>query len=515
MIISREVDINVNRYGLRVVIPVVQYDSGRQIIFNIVDAELPSGCTSNIFIRKPSGKSVYNICTVSGNKVTVTLTNQSLSEYGFNDAQIQIIKGEEVVTSFSFILEVKQSDADNAVISKSESTFFQGIVNKAQAAATTAERVLDSIPDDYSQMSTKVNTNTTAITSINSNFMNLGTRGVYIPSNADLDTYRAPGIYDCNSGSVAVTLEHCPVTTGFRLIVETVGYGSMAYGFQTILLGSGAAALSVGGRVYRRVLNGATPATSAWGEWKELPTRSEVDANTAAITELNDNLYNANLGTIINNNDDLNTYTKPGTYYCNSSSKASTLANCPVNNAGFKLLVLRTGYENSNLIQIIEAPSGLNDGASTFRRMGDPSAWGNWAKSPTRAEVNANKTAIATNKTSITTNTNAIATLNNNLGGYKLVGYTASVVLNKAGEFIIPYPSGENFGTVYGILSATFLQGGYCLPNPPLTPSSTSPAYDISAAVAFRLLSTGIAIYTGGAWGADSRDIYFVLICKA
>ena len=142
-------------------------------------------------------------------------------------------------------------------------------------------------------------------------------------------------------------------------------------------------------------------------------------------------------------------------------------------------------------------------------------AWLGWTKLPRPSEVATNTKAIATNKTAITANTTAITILNNNLGGYKLVGYTASVVLNKAGEFIIPYPSGESFGTVYGILSATFLQGGYCLPNPPLTPSSTSPAYDISAAVAFRLLSTGIAIYTGGSWGAESRDIYFVLICKA
>jgi hypothetical protein len=113
---------------------------------------------------------------------------------------------------------------------------------------------------------------------LNNNFMNLGARDVYIPSNADLDTYRAPGIYDCNSASVAVTLKHCPVITGFRLIVETAGYGFMAYGFQTILLGSGAETLSVGGRVYRRVINGPSPETSAWGEWKELPTRAEIDA---------------------------------------------------------------------------------------------------------------------------------------------------------------------------------------------------------------------------------------------
>lgn len=124
-----------------------------------------------------------------------------------------------------------------------------------------------------------------ALDSLNSSFMNLGTSGVYIPSNADLDTYRIPGIYDCNSGSVAATLEHCPVTTGFRLIVETTGYGFMAFGFQTILLGS-AAASSIGGRVYRRVLSGASPATSTWGEWKELPTRSELDALEARVTAL-------------------------------------------------------------------------------------------------------------------------------------------------------------------------------------------------------------------------------------
>ena len=107
----------------------------------------------------------------------------------------------------------------------------------------------------------------------------------------------------------------------------------------------------------------------------------------SAIDTLNSNLYNANLGTAINNNDDLDTYTKPGTYYCNSASKAATLAHCPVKNSGFKLLVICTGYENANLIQIIEVPAGLNDGGSTYRRMGNPSAWGNWAKSPTRYDI--------------------------------------------------------------------------------------------------------------------------------
>lgn len=495
MIISREVDINVNRYGLRVVIPVVQYDSGRQIIFNIVDAELPSGCTSNIFIRKPSGKSVYNACTVSGNKVTVTLTNQSLSEYGFNDAQIQIIKGEEVVTSFSFILEVKQSDADNAVISKSESTFFQGLVSKAQAAATTAERVLDSIPDDYSQMSTKVNTNTTAIATLNGKkALNLDkeTSSIY---SGDLNDLIETGSWLLTSNNAnRPVLNQWLTLVVFRSYKDANGevVTQFAYGRDDKTL-------------YARMKSGNT-----WIEWTKLPTRSEVDAlnsNTIPWTS-----YDGQLEVTL---DDV------------SFSGISTFAKSLINgNVGKKWLTVRVNastsapkvepfYGSSFALTINCSSSNYGWGWLQSDNAQNQVYYGHllagtwtWYKVGKQADIDTNTNAIATN-------TNAIATLNNNLGGYKLVGYTASVVLNKAGEFIVPYPNGENFGTVYGILSATFLQGGYCLPNPPLTPSSTSPAYDISAAVAFRILSTGIAIYTGGAWGADSRDIYFVLICKA
>lgn len=500
MIISREVDINVNRYGLRVVIPVVQYDSGRQIIFNIVDAELPSGCTSNIFIKKPSGKSVYNACAVSGNKVTVTLTNQSLSEYGFNDAQIQIIKGEEVVTSFSFILEVKQSDADNAVISKSESTFFQGIVNKAQAAATTAERVLDSIPDDYSKLSSDVNTNTAAIATLNSSM-------VAIPST---DNKRLLYVFDtdCNLLTQEFVLgggNNFPAGERFWYI-HSIAYLTNSDG--TIKIGKQIAyAYSSGNISYERLCNNGT-----WGNWEKLPTRAEVDAlNSRTKAYIYDQTSGSFLDWV------RTTFTSNGEYYV---IYATNNYDGWVNSSIGSCLVQRRN--NDYFLTAYLNETNVVDKQAIYVNRYVANVWIGWSKLPTRSEINANTNAIATNTTAISTlkpkvdtNTNAIATLNDNLGGYKLVGYTASVVLNKAGEFIIPYPSGENFGTVYGILSATFLQGGYCLPNPPLTPSSTSPAYDIQAAVAFRLLSTGIAIYTGGAWGADSRDIYFVLICKA
>lgn len=497
MIISREVDINVNRYGLRVVIPVVQYDSGRQIIFNIVDAELPSGCTSNIFIKKPSGKSVYNTCTVSGNKVTVTLTNQSLSEYGFNDAQIQIIKGEEVVTSFSFILEVKQSDADNAVISKSESTFFQGIVNKAQAAATTAEKVLNSIPDDYSQMSTKVNNNTTAIATLNSNLAkNMENRSI-LSGKSLLDKTIEPGIYYVIE---AKDLPSGVGSAGFFEVQSRLRYNSTIRRIIYIPYGSEST-----------YVNYTSASTGEYLGWFRQPTRSDIDANTAAIDALNGNAYLLAYGTKISNGTDYDTLTTPGHYYVPTYTIAQSMTHCPVDKAHVMNVEYSTGNDGNYIRQTVLAAHSSGNGFVEYSRnkLGASSPFSDWVMSPTRAEIDDNTKAIYTNKAAI----DAVKT--DLLGGYKLVGYTASVVLNKAGEFIIPYPSGESFGTVYGILSATFLQGGYCLPNPPLTPSSTSPAYDISAAVAFRILSTGIAIYTGGAWGADSRDIYFVLICKA
>lgn len=119
MITSREVDIYVNRYGIQACIPAVQYDSGRRIVFRVVDAVIPSGATSYIFIRKPSGNAEYILSTISGNTITVDMTNQSLSEYGINKAQIRIIKDEDVITSFDVVFDVKRSYADNAVESES------------------------------------------------------------------------------------------------------------------------------------------------------------------------------------------------------------------------------------------------------------------------------------------------------------------------------------------------------------------------------------------------------------
>lgn len=112
----------------------------------------------------------------------------------------------------------------------------------------------------------------------------------------DLDNFLTPGVFDCNSASVASTLLHRPtaVTTGFRLIVSQSGYGAMSYGTQIIIIGSG-----VGyPREFRRVYNG-TPPNGTWSDWVQTPTRAEMDASR----------FSASIGTTGND-----TFTVPNNY---------------------------------------------------------------------------------------------------------------------------------------------------------------------------------------------------------
>ncbi len=78
-----------------------------------------------------------------------------------------------------------------------------------------------------------------------------------IPSNADLDDYTTAGTYRCTSSSVAATITNSPITTsGFKLLVMQVGYGSSTYCMQLVF--------GVGRNIKVRSRIG----TTSWGEWR-------------------------------------------------------------------------------------------------------------------------------------------------------------------------------------------------------------------------------------------------------
>ena len=82
--------INLSSQTVPQIIPVVQGDTGRSILFTLADFTIPQGSTATYYVQKPSGEAVYNAATIDGNAVLVELTAQSIIETGDNYGQVRI-----------------------------------------------------------------------------------------------------------------------------------------------------------------------------------------------------------------------------------------------------------------------------------------------------------------------------------------------------------------------------------------------------------------------------------------
>lgn len=134
-------DIRISRLSVPPIIPAVQGDTGRQLVFTPTDYTIPADCTATYYIQKPSGNAVYNNATIEDGKVICDLTAQALAENGDNYGQIRIMKDEEVVTSFDFVLLVKPFRGVGAIESTTEMNIFDEAVQNAM------EQIDSMLPD--------------------------------------------------------------------------------------------------------------------------------------------------------------------------------------------------------------------------------------------------------------------------------------------------------------------------------------------------------------------------------
>lgn len=153
------------------VIDVVQYDTGIQLVFTVKDFPLPVDATATLYVEKPSGNFVYqkdNITVVS-DTITVDLENQALTEYGRIPYQVTVTSGSDTVTTFTGLMIVERSLKDaGAVESRTVIRAFDEVtvdeITEFQASARTiADAVIATIPDDYTELSAKVNESANAI----------------------------------------------------------------------------------------------------------------------------------------------------------------------------------------------------------------------------------------------------------------------------------------------------------------------------------------------------------------
>lgn len=152
-------------------IDVVQFDTGIQLVFTVHDFTIPSGSSATLYVQKPSGKFVFQEAgiTITGNKITVNLENQAITEHGKIPYQVSITSGTDVVTTFTGLIMVERSMKDaGATESKTVIKAFDEAVSAHVAEfQTKAEQIVQAciatIPADYTAMVAKVNETANAV----------------------------------------------------------------------------------------------------------------------------------------------------------------------------------------------------------------------------------------------------------------------------------------------------------------------------------------------------------------
>ena len=106
--------------------------------------EIPTGCTARIKYYKPDGNPVLNDCTLSGNEILVTYTEQMLAAAGVGKGEIVLLKGGKELKSATYYTKIVETvyKTDGFVSDKeflSMGTIFNDMDQAAQAAAANAK----------------------------------------------------------------------------------------------------------------------------------------------------------------------------------------------------------------------------------------------------------------------------------------------------------------------------------------------------------------------------------------
>lgn len=130
--VNKKIQLDFTEEGLREKIEVVQGDTGRVLLCNIIGVDM-TNVSARFYAVKNSGKEIYNNCTVSQNTVTIELTEQTLAEVGIVKCQLDLRKGDQKVQSFIFDIDVTASlMAQSEYLSSSEYKVVDDLADKVE-----------------------------------------------------------------------------------------------------------------------------------------------------------------------------------------------------------------------------------------------------------------------------------------------------------------------------------------------------------------------------------------------
>lgn len=152
-----ERDVYVLQSKVKNPIEYVRLTNAIPIIFHFRDYDIPASSSAEVYVQKPSGKAVFDDASISGNDVTVTVTDQMFAELGFSELQIKITENAQELVTFSQPVIVKpnytEGDADQ---SQNEGGFFD-----------EAQEALDDVKEASEQASQAVESAQTAVENAN------------------------------------------------------------------------------------------------------------------------------------------------------------------------------------------------------------------------------------------------------------------------------------------------------------------------------------------------------------
>lgn len=132
-------DVYVTGKRLPVRVPYVQATNAVPIVLEIRDYTVPSGASAQVFVKKPSGKEVYNTVSLSGQTVTIEPTQQMVMEPGEQEMQVEVTSGSKTLVTFPMILDVSHNLlAESDIESTDEYGVLQKLISDANAAISGA-----------------------------------------------------------------------------------------------------------------------------------------------------------------------------------------------------------------------------------------------------------------------------------------------------------------------------------------------------------------------------------------
>ena len=125
MKITTEISLDLARNTMPITLFAKQFDNDtREILITMLDRgqayTLESGITARLQIKKPDGTQVIKDCTIAGGKISAELSGQALAAAGVATAEIGLYKGEELLTSQTFMIDIKPSAYDFEQVESSD-----------------------------------------------------------------------------------------------------------------------------------------------------------------------------------------------------------------------------------------------------------------------------------------------------------------------------------------------------------------------------------------------------------